>query len=117
MHNVGAQGYYWSMLSMGKAMDALEEAMDKIEDNVALFLDVEAIDNRYRVSTIMDAVLRSIDKEFSLPENYPKGHGDSFKHWMKKYHPGDLVVPVARTSGSRQDLDVEGAAAVYCNRR
>ena len=39
MHNVGAQGYYWSMLSMGKAMDALEEAMDKIEDNVALFLD------------------------------------------------------------------------------
>ena len=54
----------------------------------------------------MDDVLRSIDKEFSLPENNPKGHGDVFKHRMKKYHPGALLVPVSQTSGSRQDLDV-----------
>ena len=66
---------------------------------------------------MMDAVLHSIDKEFSLPENYPKGHGDVFKHWMKKYHPGALLVPVARASGSRQDLSVEGATAVYWNIR
>ena len=32
---------------------------------------------------------------------------------MKEYHPGDLVVPVARTSGSRQDLAIEGAAEFY----
>ena len=50
---------------------------------------------------MMNAVLRSIDKEFSLPENDPKGHRDVFKHWMKKYHPGALLVPVCRTSGSR----------------
>ena len=62
---------------------------------------------------MVDAVLRSIDKEFSLPENYLKGHGDVFKHWTKKYHPRDLLVPVALTSGSRQDLAVECAAAVY----
>ena len=36
---------------------------------------------------------------------------------MKKYHPGALLVPVARNSGSRQDLSVEGAAAVYWKRR
>ena len=59
---------------------------------------------------MMENYLRSIDKEFSLPANYPKGHGDVFKHWMKKYHPGDLLVPVSRTSGLRQDLAVEGAA-------
>ena len=65
----------------------------------------------------MEAVLRSIDKDFSLPENYPKGHGDLFKHWMKKYHPGGLLVPVARTSGSQKDLVVEGAVTVYYKRR
>ena len=37
-HNVGAQGYDWSVLSMGKEIDALEEAMVKIEDDGALFL-------------------------------------------------------------------------------
>ena len=65
----------------------------------------------------MESVLSSIDKEFSLPENYPKGHGDVFKHWTKKYHPEALLVPVARTSGSRKYLSIEGAAAVYWNRR
>ena len=64
----------------------------------------------------MDAALRSIDKEFSLPANYPKWHGSLFKHWMKKYHPGALLVPVARTYGSRQYLAGEGAAGVYWNR-
>jgi hypothetical protein len=82
-----------------------------------LACDLESIHFRYRVTTMMDAVLRAIDKEFSLPANYPKGHGDQFKHWLKLHHPGALLVPVERSSGSRQDLDVEGAAAVYWNRK
>ena len=79
--------------------------------------DLEAIDHRYRVSTTMDSVLRAVDKEFSLPANYPKGHGDWFKFWLKLNHPGALLVPVTRASGSRQDLACEGAVAVYWNRR
>ena len=66
---------------------------------------------------MMEAVLRSIDKEFSLRENDPKGHGDVFKHWMKKHCPGALLFPLARTSGSLQDLVVEVAAAVYWDTR
>ena len=38
-HNVGYQCYYWYIMSMGKAIYALEEAMVKIEDDGALFLD------------------------------------------------------------------------------
>ena len=38
-HNVGDQGYDWSVLSMGEAIDALEESIVKIEDDGALFLD------------------------------------------------------------------------------
>ena len=33
---------------------------------------------------MFEAVLRAIDKEFSLPANYPKGHGDMFLHWLKQ---------------------------------
>lgn len=79
--------------------------------------DFEAIESRYRVSTMFDAILRSIDKEFSLPANYPKGHGDQFKHWLRQNHPGALLVPVERTSGSRQDMMSEGAGAVHWNRK
>ncbi len=81
--------------------------------NEFLANDLEAIDFWYRVSTMFEAVLCAIDKEFSLPANYPKGHGDMFLHWLKRNHPGALLVPVERTAGSRQDLAAEGAAAVY----
>ena len=85
--------------------------------NEILASDLEAIDFRYPVSTVFEAVLCAIDKEFSLPANYPKGHGDMFLHWLKRNHPGALFVPVERTAGSRQDLAAEVAAAVYWNCR
>ena len=85
--------------------------------NEILASDLDTIDYRYPVSIMMDIVLQVIDKEFSLPANYPKGHGDMFKHWMHLNHPGALLLPVQQTSGSRQDLAVEGAAVVYWNRK
>ncbi len=85
--------------------------------NEILACDLDQIGFQFLVSTMVDAVLRAVDKEFSLPANYPKGHGDMFKHWLRKHHPGALLVPVERTSGSRADLSSEGAAAVYWNRR
>ena len=65
----------------------------------------------------MVAVMISTDKEFSLPANYPKGHGHEFKFWLDKYHPGVLLVPVEQVTGQRHDLVVEGAAAIYWNRK
>ena len=85
--------------------------------NEVLASDLSNIDFRLRVSTMFDAVLRAVDKEFSLPANYPKGHGDMFLHWLRHHHPGALLVPVERTAGSRQDMAAERAAAVYWNRR
>ena len=66
---------------------------------------------------MMDAFLRAVDKYFILPANYPKDCGNEFKHWLKLNHRGAFMVPVACTSGSRQDLAVEGAAAVYWNHK
>ena len=85
--------------------------------NALMAGDLNVIDYRYCVSTKFDVVLWAIDKEFSLPANYPKGHGVLFKIWMDFNHPGALLLPVEHASGSRQDLTVEGAASVYWNRR
>ena len=37
--------------------------------------ELDCIDTRLRVTTSIEAILRTVDKEFSLAENYPKGHG------------------------------------------
>ena len=66
---------------------------------------------------MIDAVLRAVEKEFILPANYPKGNGNEFNHLLKLNNPGDLLGPVARTSGSRKDLDIEGTTAAYWNRK
>eukprot|EP00957_Ditylum_brightwellii_P012127 915698-Ditylum_brightwellii.AAC.1 len=65
----------------------------------------------------MESLLRAVDKEFSLCANYPKGHGDLFYEWIEHNRPGVLLLHVERASGSRQDLAVEGAGAVYWNHR
>ena len=91
---------------------AITKRLSKYLDDI-LACDLEGIERRYRVSTMMESVLRSIDKKFSLPENYPKGHGYVFNNCMKKYHPWALLVPLALTYDTWQDLSIEGAAAVY----
>ena len=45
---------------------AITKRLSKYFDEILAY-DWEAIESRYRVSTMMDAVLLSIDKEFSLP--------------------------------------------------
>ena len=78
--------------------------------------ELELIDPRLRVSPSIEMVLRAVDKEFSSCANYPKGHGELFREWIEKNHPGTLLLHVERESGSRQDLCVEGAGAVFWNR-
>jgi hypothetical protein len=76
--------------------------------NEVLASDLSGMYFRHRVSTMFDSVLRAVDKEFSLPANYPKGHGDLFLHWLKLNHPGAILVPVQRTAGSRQNWPQKG---------
>ena len=66
-----------------------------------------------RVKCDIGNVCRCIDKEFNFTANYPKGHGDAFHDWMRRYHPGELMMPVIRTlGGDRQDTSFEGALPV-----
>jgi hypothetical protein len=62
----------------------------------------------------IENVCGCIDKEFNFTANYLKGHGDAFHGWMRRYHPGELMMPVIRTlGGDRQDSFFEGALPVY----
>jgi hypothetical protein len=93
----------------------LEKSLSKYLTD-ALQGSLANMDPRWRITTNMSDIIRAVDKEFSLPANYPKGHGREFKHWLEKYHPGVLLVPTLRSSGARHDLNVEGAGAIYFNR-
>ena len=84
--------------------------------NESLRDDLEYIDPALRVSPKIEMVLRAVDKEFSLCANYPKGHGEHFRKWMEEKYPDELLFHVERAAGSRQDLCVEGAGAIYWNR-
>ena len=79
--------------------------------------DMYEIHFRWRVSTNIVHVMIFKDKEFSLLANYPKGHGHEFKLWLNKYHPAVLLVAVKRVTGQRHELPMEGAAAIYWNRK
>ena len=82
-----------------------------------LLNDLDNIDKRLRVSTSIENILRAFDKEFSLAANYPKGHGEIFRKWIETHHPGAVLFHVERTGGSRQDMCVEGAGAIYWNHK
>jgi hypothetical protein len=83
--------------------------------NEILRLSLDEIDPMLRVSSSISALIRAIDKEFSLCANYPKGHGELFKAWMKANYSGALLLHVERSAGSRQDLCTEGCLAIYMN--
>jgi len=38
-----------------------------------------------------------------------------FKYWAKCYHPGAPLHPVQRSTGSQNDMVLEGAVAAYIN--
>ena len=77
---------------------------------------LDEIDPCLRVKTVFSALARAYDKAFSLSANYPKGFGEHFLVWMMEYHPGYVLYHVERARGSRQDMILEAAMAIYMNR-
>lgn len=79
--------------------------------------NLEEIAPSLRVATCMSGIVRAFDREFSLCANYPKGHGELFRQWMKEYHPGELLFHVERAqSGGRHDVVSMASLAMYWNR-
>ena len=102
-HHLRNIWWKWLEVSLSKYLrDALQGSLKEIDPSL-------------RVSTNISDIIRAVDKEFSLPANYPKGHGKAFLHWLRKYHPGAILLPTERATGARHDLNVEGAGAIYYN--
>ncbi len=83
--------------------------------NALLHSSLNEIDPQLRVTASISAVIRAVDKEFSLSSNYPNGHGELFLEWVREHYPGILLLHVERAAGSRQDLCTKGSLPVYMN--
>ena len=57
---------------------------------------LDEIHFQMRVSTGIKSVLSDVDREFSMCDNYPKGHRDIFYNWIETYHPGALLLHLGR---------------------
>ena len=53
--------------------------------------NLEEIAPLLRVSSCLSGIACAFNREFSLCANYPKGHGELFRQWIKEYHPGELL--------------------------
>ena len=47
--------------------------------------NLDEIDSTLRVTTSISALIRAIDKEFSLSANYPKGPCELFLEWIREH--------------------------------
>ena len=92
----------------------MEKALTSDLNNI-LRTSLDDIDPKLRVTSSISAIVRAIDKEFSVSANYPKGHGDLFAEWMLQHYPGALLLHVERAAGSRQDLCTEGCLPIVMN--
>ena len=83
----------------------------------SLLLDsLEKVPFELRVSCVYSAIARAWDKFFSLCANYPKGQGEHFAAWLKVNKPGTPLHHVVGAQGSRHDLCLMAAPAIYMNR-
>ena len=55
--------------------------------NALLHASLDKIDPKLRVNASISAVIRAVDKEFSLSSNYPKEHGELFWEWIREHYP------------------------------
>ena len=76
---------------------------------------LEDIDTCLHTTPNMKNILHTINKCFSLPANYPKGNRTEFKYWAKGYHPDAPLYPIQQSSGSHNNMVLEGAIAAYIN--
>ena len=62
----------------------------------------------------LSELLIQVDKEYNFTANYPKGNGDFFHDWLRRFFPGHRFLPTIRVCGSSQQVSaLEGALSVY----
>ncbi len=68
------------------------------------------------MTCVYSAIAHAWDKFFSLCANYPKGQGEHFAAWLRINKPGTPLYHVVGAQGSRHDLCLMAAPAIYMNR-
>ena len=84
--------------------------------NKLLMDDLDEIVSELRVNTSFSAIARAYDKGFSRNDNDVKGFGEDYVPWLKKNKPKEPMHYVYNSQGSRHDLCLLAAPAIYLNR-
>ncbi len=93
-----------------------------LEQSVSSYLRVivtgslEKTPPEIRVTCVYSVIARARDKFFSLCANYPKGQGEHSAAWSRVNKPDTPLYHVIGAQGSRQDLCLMAAPAIYMNR-
>lgn len=65
----------------------------------------------------MPSCIRALHKQFFLAAAYAKGKGKTFRIWMSKNYPNELLWHAKSVNGSRQDICVDASACIFWNRK
>ncbi len=82
---------------------------------VIIFDSLEKIPPKLQVTCVYSAIACAWDKFVSLCANYPKGQGKHFAVWLRVNKPGTPLYHVVGGQGSRHDLCLMAAPAIYVN--
>ena len=102
----GSEGHVRVMDCMQHVRNVIIKGAAKaVSSFLSTFLqdNLEEISSWLRVSPDLANVIYAYHKEFSLTANYPKGHGELFREWVKKNYPREYLLHAERASGGRQD--------------
>ena len=77
---------------------------------------LEKIPPELQVTCVYSAIARAWAKFFSLYASYPKGQCEHFAVWFRVNKPGTPIYHVVGAQGSRHDLCLMAAPAIYMNR-
>ena len=70
--------YVW----LGNVEKALSTYLNALMDT-----SLDEINPQLWITASISAVIRAVDKEFSLSSNYPKGHGELLCEWIREHYP------------------------------
>ena len=93
--------------------------IEGMEQSVSSFLCVivtdsfEKIPPELQVTCVYSTITRARDLFYSLCANYPKGKGKHFAAWLRVNKPGMPLHHVVGAQGSRHDLCIMSALAIY----
>ena len=74
---------------------------------------LDCINTRLRITASIEAILRLLIRSLVLQKITQRDIGDYSGNWIETHHSGLILFHVEQTTGSRQEMCMEGAGDIY----